>query len=470
MIRFRPSGRSAALCIPAAASLWVVGVMALLGNRDSMWVDEVFSYWMTTRSFGGLVRELTRYEANMAPYYAALWLWARVGQSDLWLRSFSALGTIAAVWAIWSIVRRWGGTVAAGLAVGVFVLSPFVMLWSLQTRGYSWTMAFAAWSLVLLDRVLDRPRAVIVVALGVMLGLTMALQFTAALSVIGLIVAAVILAPHRRSRRAVLMAVGIAGIVLLPFASVGLLHPDQASWIPAFSLDLLGIQLGQLVNGPIWIGMILVGFALVVVGVARRRVERRTLIALTGAVTGVVGLVVVSLLARSMFISRYMAACVPLAVIAAAVGWGSVRRWIALAVPAVALVSILTLVMYADHTRSPSPQDFRGAARQLRAEMRDGDAFIPKLAYLDAGLRRYWRGSSTSRNLVDLGKSDLDGGSALVSTGGSAVGADRLWVLVGGRADAPLPDPDRFGLLLDRYPNVVEHTDFGSLALELRTR
>lgn len=465
------------LLVPAGATLAIVGFTLAFGRRDSMWNDETFSAWMADQPFGGLVDRLVHVEPNMAPYYAALWFWARVSHGDLWLRSFSAVGTIATIWAVWVVARRWSGTLAAALAVGVLTLSPFVLGWSIQARGYTWAMAGTAWSIVLVDRLLDRPTRVLAAALGTIVGLTVAVQFAAAFPLLGAGIVVIAIAHRRHVLGSIALAGVVAALVFLPFGLVGLAHPDHLHWLPDLTIGRLQRELGVLGNGPLWMITVSIGIILAMLAIRRGTTDPRVAIAIAGALVGIVAIIAVSALVQPMYKSRYFAPCIPLAIIGASAGWASLtarttRRSTASAIVAtvVAAIALFTLVISFDATHTANREGNREAAAFLRENWVKDDSIVANASYEARSINRYWPRAMTGYSLVDLEGADLTLGGGLHSPSGRSIDPPRLWVV---RLDGAKPLATyrkQFDALLARYPNVVETESFGSVTVELRTR
>jgi hypothetical protein len=253
---------------PAVASLFVVAFELLRGAKDSMWSDEIFSYWAAHQSFGSLLHQLWTREANMGPYYLALWFWVRIGNSDTWIRALSALATVVAIWGIWLVARRWSGARVAAVAVAVFALSPFVLSWSMQARGYSMAMAFTAWALVFADTLVrgDGRRSWVVSAavFGAMVGLAVAAHLAAAGVFVGMIITMVVLAPGRRMVRNLAVSGVVAGVCFAPFAIAVAQDPSQ-DWIPDLDLQFFVKQLVEAGGGSFGALMIALGLVCAVI-------------------------------------------------------------------------------------------------------------------------------------------------------------------------------------------------------------
>jgi uncharacterized membrane protein len=456
------------------ASLFVLVFELLRGAKDSMWSDEIFSYWAAHQSFGSLIHQLWSREANMGPYYLALWFWVRIGNSDTWIRLLSALATVAAIWGIWVAVRRWSGNRIAAVAVAVFALSPFVLSWSMQARGYSMAMAFTAWALVFADTLVrgdDRRSGVAsAAAFGVMVGLAVASHLAAAGVFVGMIITMVVLAPGRRMVRNLAVAGVSAGVCFAPFAIAVVQDPAQ-DWIPDLDPQVFLTQLVEAGGGSFAAFLIFVGLVCAVLAVVRDVRFSPYLLAIAGIASGVICLVIVSIFLRPMFISRYLAPCVPLAVVAAVGGWSWLmpRRWTnrTVSIAAIAIVGAFAVILGVslEQTR-PVSQDVRGIAAFLETAAEPGDAIVAVPSYFANGLRRYLPAETPTHRLMT--RTTSPDSLAIVDRKGREFTADRIWVVLQqGRRTAADGSQE---WIAEEFPVVTTRQSFGSLRLELREK
>ena len=447
---------------PLAASAFVLLFEWWRGDTYSMWVDEGFTYWTAKLPLGSLIDVLSSREANMGPYYLLMWVWIRIGDSDVWLRGLSALATVATVWGIWVVVRRWSGAFAAGLAAWVYVLTPFVLGWTIQARGYTMAMALTAWALVFAERMGRDRNLWSGVAFGVMVGLAVATQLSTVFVFVGIVIAVLALAPTRQMVGRLTLAGLIACVTFAPFAVAVLSNPDQASWIPRLTVRLFVIHTIRAASGPAWALLIASGWVCVLVAAVRDARFRPYLIAVAGTVTGVAGLALVSVVVRPMYWGRYLVGCVPMAVVAAIGGWTWLwparRRVVAGGVLA---LSVLTLAVSFDQTR-PAQDGYRAAAAHVTEVARPGDAIVALWDNSLLGLARYLpEGTPTERVIASQ---DEPGRFVIVSADGSPFAADRLWIVSRDRS----PAPELAEWIARTFPQVVEEEWFGLIRLQLR--
>lgn len=448
---------------PVGASVFVLGFTLVRGAVDSMWMDEAFSFLAAKRSLPSLLEFVLTEEPNMGPYYLTLWPWIRIDDGDLWVRSLSALFTIATVWAVWSVVRRWSGAGVAGVAAIVFALTPFVLAWSMQARGYTMSMAFTTWSVFFADRIRTGEGRWSALLFGAMVGLAVASQFATVFVFIGVVAALLALAPRQSTMRSLLMAGLAATAVFAPFSVAAILKPDHADWVPALTGDRFAREFDLASSGLVWRLMVTTGLvALLVVSWRTPRV-RPHLMALAGAVTGLVGLVAFSILVRPLFVGRYLIGCAPLVVIAAAGGWSVLwPRWRFTLLAVVIGLSAVHLGTSIDRTR-PTPEDYRSATAAVEEGLRPGDAIVSLADYPIIGVVRYLPEGTPTQKLHPA--PERPGSWKIVDENGRELRPQRLWVVNRGTNTTAA-----FDAWINRaYPEIIVDEQFGLLTLQLRT-
>jgi hypothetical protein len=447
---------------PYAASLFVMVFELVRGTKDSFFGDEGVSVWYARKSLGSLFEVIWSEDANMGPYYISLWFWVRIDDGDLWIRALSALGTVAAVWGIWLVVRRWSGDRVAAVAVAVFALTPFVLSWSMQARGYSMAMAFTAWSLVFADRIVEQKGRWSGPMFGVMVGLAVATQISTAFVFVGIVLAMFAFAPTRQIARSVGTAGLVAAGVFAPFAWAVISNPSQANWVPNLTIDLFVRNTLSAASGGLWALMIASGCICLVAASVRSARFRPYLMALAGSASGVVGLALISLTAKPMFIDRYLIGCIPLAVIAAVGGWSAVwpRRWSIVAV-AIVGISIVNLGISVDQTK-PVPEGYREASAVLMDSVQPGDAIVVIGFYQFLGLNHYLPEGTPTQKLV--ASRDNPGSWVILDKDGNEFQTNRIWILDKG----PAKEGTLGNWIQRRFPLIVMDEWFGLIRLQLR--
>ena len=460
--------------VPLVASLFLVVFWVVRGTSDSMWFDETFSTKFTDASFGLLLERVQQGEGNMGAYYIALWFWRLIDSGDLWVRGFSVFGTIIALWVIWFMVRRWSGSFSAAVTAGVFVLTPFVLEWSIQARGYSWTMAGVALSLVWIDNLRLGRSLWFAVALGATAGISVAVHLTSAFPIAGLMVAAVVLAPTTRVLTGVAIATITSIIVFSPFLPPLLNQSGLGSWIAPLSSDQFNSSITSAMSGPLWRLFAGAGVITLAVSMIRKRQFSPYLMPLFGVVFAVGGLVLASVYVQPMFVNRYLTSSLPLLVIAVVGGWSSLHsRSIGLLGLPVLALSILIFVTNLERTR-PLIQDYRTASLIIEENFLQGDAVVSIPVYASSGISRYWPDdlpiesqtlllySQGSLKLVASNGQYKDPSRILLSVG-TLSNPGRLWSI-----ESDISTPQEKAWLNGNYPNVLSTWELGGISLKLR--
>ena len=139
----RPGRRAVIVIAAIAIGFGVVVRVAYLCTAGDLSMAEVLSWDLARRGLGEMVSRLSvpshtvmtvRYHGGLA-YHVALNGWMVFGQSELALRSFTALAGIGVLGLLAWVSRRAGTTVAAML-VALAATSPYLVHWSVPARCY----------------------------------------------------------------------------------------------------------------------------------------------------------------------------------------------------------------------------------------------------------------------------------------------------------------------------------------------
>jgi len=144
---------------------WIgAGVLTLValavripGLSQSLFGDELFTYdTAAVGSLHDLVHAVRTTEVSPPLYFFVVWLARRVGDAQLWLRLPSLLCGVALIPVVYAVGRRLVGSTAALVGAGFATLSPFLVWYSNEARGYALLallVVCSTWSLlVALDR------------------------------------------------------------------------------------------------------------------------------------------------------------------------------------------------------------------------------------------------------------------------------------------------------------------------------
>jgi hypothetical protein len=216
---------------PAAVRGAVVGIVAL-GAVLRVWVagqdlfaDELATYWVvSTRGLKGVVDTVaTTAEITPPLGFILSWLTTRAGLSPELVRLPALLGGIASIPLVYAIGVRTVGRAAALLATALTALSPFMVFYSTEARGYGVLMALLLASTLVLLIAVDDGGARWWVVYGVLVCMAMYTHYTAVFVLAAQLGWAVW--THPRARRPALVATLVAALLYLP-------------WLPSLKGDI----------------------------------------------------------------------------------------------------------------------------------------------------------------------------------------------------------------------------------------
>ena len=315
----------------------VLGVGMRFVARTPLWLDEALSVNIAQLPPGELLQAL-RQDGHPPLYYLLLHAWtAAFGTSDAAVRSLSAVVGIVSLPLAWLAGRRRGGPLLGWILVAVVALSPYAVRYSTETRMYSLVITLVLAGYLLLDDVVRRGRDGIVHLVGVALVAgALLLSHYWSLWLLGS-VGLVLLVTWRRSSdparrrgagRAVL-AIVAGGVLLFAWWLPAMLYQSAHTGTPWASADRPTVSVsaafsdfaaGAIPDAPMIVIASTLVFALGVFGVAvdRRHIQldvrtaRRFRVEVVVLVlTFGVGLLV-NIVSRSAFQSRYGAVFFPL--------------------------------------------------------------------------------------------------------------------------------------------------------------
>jgi 4-amino-4-deoxy-L-arabinose transferase-like glycosyltransferase len=350
-----------------------------LGGQ-SLWYDE----WLTAEATSGGVRDLVRHiatrEGITPPYFAVMWVWARlVGDGEAALRSFSVVVGVATVPLAYAIARELGQQRRVARAVALLVaVNPMLVWYSQEARPYSLLAFVGAATLLATVRVDRWGRNCDVMAWGLVAAGAVAVHYFAVFLVVGEGVA--LLVRRRLPLRRLAVAVAPVAAVLLALAPVALeqhSHATNREWISQFPLTARIEEAGRsALVGPsparAWQWMVpalalVVGAAFAARKLAGR--DRRIVAALLALAAAAVALPLLpGLVGTDVFLGRYvLAAAVPLAVGLAVLLLSAPRA----RVGGAALLIVVAAWIVADIAVAADPRLHRSDWRSV-AEVADG--------------------------------------------------------------------------------------------------
>ncbi len=208
------------------AAVLIVGVLTVIGVAlraalvgQSLFADEMSTYWIISSNGLGGVISTVHTDAEITPplYFVASWLTTRIDLTPELLRAPSMIAGAAAIPLAYLLGARTVGRRVGLLAAGLTALSPFMMFYSSEARGYEIAIVLVMASTLSLLQGIDDRRVRWWVAYAVC---TCAAVYTHYTAVFALGVQLVwVLVVHPRARKPALLATAGAVVGYLPWFS-----------------------------------------------------------------------------------------------------------------------------------------------------------------------------------------------------------------------------------------------------------
>jgi mannosyltransferase len=356
-----------------------------LGTR-SLWVDELFSVGLAAQSPSTILTVIYGEEANMALYYAFMFVWLRLvgaAADETWMRLPSVLFGVAGLWALYRLGSRLGGPATGLVAATLAAVNAYHVEMSQEARAYTLWALLATLSWDALVEALDsgQRRA----WLRYVAWTTVAFYahfFTL------FVIAAQILVVATRSRVSewrALVASGVCVVALcIPFVPFFLANSDGSQILhvrPSALADLFGLlRLFAGATTPLvvtYAALASVGVAVAIYRAIRassRDAFGRALAPLLWLIVPLLTIFLLSYL-KPMFKERYLFAAMPAFPLLAAIGLVAIRPAVARPLAVLAVVG-LALVPVADGLEIRQSENWRGAVAYLELNAQPGDGWI----------------------------------------------------------------------------------------------
>ena len=425
-------GRRPSVAVRYAPVILAAAVMAVLGvwglARDSsMGNDEVATRWAALLSLHQLAHLLRHVDAVHGLYYLVMHGWMAVGTSPAVMRIPSVIAMVVAVVLTVVVGRRLTGSGWAGLFAGLIVaLTPTISYYAQTARSYALVFACVVGSTLALLHALaaETPAAGPGVRdasvggaadaaggtrfpAGRWLGYAVLLVAGGYLNELSLLVVAahavtVLLA--RYGRRALVHWAGTAAIsviLVLPLAALSAREDAAVAWIPRPGLWSLRILFHDYFGATTAVAVLLLCCAVAAVLPPLHRGRRApgpawwsqgglSLPSVAGPLLVVPGVLLIleSLVARPLYVDRYVLYGEAGGALLAGAGVLRIGRWLAgvtgrrtlLWVPGVAVCVLALVLQLAPQHRVRTPQsrlfDFGGPSRYVAAHARPGDGVL----------------------------------------------------------------------------------------------
>jgi mannosyltransferase len=383
----RVSGFTLALLMAAAAAL-----RFLFLTRKPFWFDECFSVEVARLTWYDFVRLLWRREANMSLYYLLLRGWLHFGSSPFFVRSLSAIISLATLPALYWLAGRMFDRRVGLISVALMSFNAYHIRYAQEARSYSLFVLLATLSsgfFIAFLRASSRRKR-----LGYILASVLAVY--AHLYAL-LLLAGQWLSIHRTREgmrspalRRAWIWIALASLPLLIFA--GKTGAGPIRWIQRPGLhDLL--EFAQHIagnDGPLL--LLLYATACVVAIMPLENMKQMLRPEIIGNAWRLrflliwllfpVFLMLLLSLARPLFLGRYFVFCLPALVILAAAGLAKLRRgWLlAAALAVILLLSLRGTFSYYAHDFDLERDDSQAAANYILDHAQPGDAILFHIA------------------------------------------------------------------------------------------
>jgi mannosyltransferase len=216
----------------------------MLGAK-SLWLDEAFSVLVARMAWPAFLRSAWWGEANMVPYYLFLRPWIRMGDSEFWLRSLSAVFGVLTIVAVYKLGKDFLSPRAGLVAAALLSIHSYHIRYSQELRSYSLVALLVVLSTYAFLAMLEKPDRKVFQGLYVLFS-ALAI-YSQVLTVLVLCSQWLALTPSRVKQFGILRLSAIAsamGVLAAPIAWVMFLqNKGQLHWVPrptpARVLDLL---------------------------------------------------------------------------------------------------------------------------------------------------------------------------------------------------------------------------------------
>ena len=360
--------------------------------RRPFWFDECFSVEVSRLNWQDFARLLWRREANMSLYYLLLRGWLHLGSSPFFIRSLSAILSLATLFAVFWLAGELYDQRVALIAVALMSFSAYHIRYAQEARSYSLFVLLATLSsgfFVASLRVPCRRSRV---------GYILASVLTVYAHLYALLLLATQWLSLRRVRetmcshalRRAWIWIAAASLPLLIFAAKTGAGPIR--WIQRPALHDLFDFAEHIAGNDGLLLLLLYGTACLAAVAPREQVKQ-----VLGAEVGghawrlrflwiwlifPVALTVLLSMARPLFLGRYFIFCLPALVILAAAGVARLRQtWLlGVTLAAMLLLSLQGTASYYDRDFDLERDDSRGAANYILDHAQPGDAILFHIA------------------------------------------------------------------------------------------
>lgn len=387
-------------------SACLISYFFLIGN--SIRLDEAQSLWQTSHSIAGTLKVVAQ-DVHVPLYHLLLHFWqVAFGQTIETARLLSLLFFLATIPVVYLLARRVLSVNWSLFVTVLFSLSPFMNWYANEARMYTLLVLVATLSQLFFMRLIESKgrRGWLGYTLTAMVGIYAHYFFF-----FGLITQGIYFLATRKHfvKGTLLKFIAVAGLLALEFlpwflyfrslgsasnTSPNLQKPSSVDFFNVYSQFSFGFQ-GDFVNtllASLWPLLVIAALLSVKNG---QKISKKMAYILVAALAPVVVAFVVSLAVTPFFVSRYMVACVPPLLIAAAWFVSHYKKPLQLAVTGIAIVTLagVSLNQYLSAS-TPVKEDFRSAARFIEANAKAHDVVVLSAPFTVYPFNYYYDGKA----------------------------------------------------------------------------
>jgi len=344
-------------------------------------LDEGYSAHLGQTSTAGFVATVWNSEFNMVLYYALLRAWMHIGHSEFVIRLLGVLFAVATVPASYFLAcrlfhREWTPLLAAML----LAIHPFHVALSRDARSYSLVVLLVTLASLYFLRLLQSPSRVNCTSYALICAAAVYSHFFALL-VVASHTAALLFYPNRPPWKCLLIALLVSIVLLLPLAAF-LLHHGEAghvSWVaPLHSQQVADVLYSLTLSRRRSLTYIALWIAALFAAVSSTREEawpyRFTAIWLFIPIL----ITLLISIGRPLFVSRFLAICIPAGVLLAASGVIVISRWSRYASLAILALTVFYSSSNIRHyfQRPEYTETWREASAYLLSRAQPGDEVV----------------------------------------------------------------------------------------------
>jgi mannosyltransferase len=367
------------LALITLAGAWLR--LSHLGSR-SLWLDEGATVALARASWQHFTWVWWHGEANLQTIYFLLMRgWIRLGSSEAWIRSLSAIFGIAAIPMMYAVARKFTGVTWSLAAAGLLAFNPTHVYYSQEARSYSLAMFLVLLSTYFFVGAVEEGRLRDWTLWTVVSAAAFYSHDFVALVLVAQAASLFFKAPPVPWRRMI-----VCGAIIFVAAIPALAYVFRASpenlhflWMPRPSLKEFWHLTMFFGSSGVKVALSLVlwgaGFAAVIRARREGSVEEawRGALLLLWAVLPSVILALVSL-RQPMFLQRYVVFSLPATILLATIGAGILSRWrIGLVLVVVLCVANVPSIL---QSYTKPREDWRGATATVLSSAAPGDAVV----------------------------------------------------------------------------------------------